>query len=195
MPLQEIDALIEATIKGFRSTLPGLQTCERHGGSLAYEDVERNRVKLPAVLIALRSVDWQPVGADDRIEANIALAALIVTKDTVRGNKKTLARDRAGWTIATTLAALIDRNGFQATGAQPARLGRIDNLASDALLEKGVHVLALTWSQIVFLCKPDFTAEDGVLPADAYVGVAPEIGAANRQKYDNVVTGRPPPDG
>ena len=191
MALQEIDALIEATAQTFRATLPSLQTCERHGGSLSYDDVERSKVRLPAVLIAVRAVDWQAVGAEDRIAANVSLAALIITKDIIRNNRMTLARDKAGWTIATTLSALVDRTTFQATGAQPARLGRIDNLASDALLEKGVHALALTWSQLVFLCKPDF-AEEGELAAEVYAGIAPDIGPANRPEYRNIATGEAP---
>ena len=134
----------DAIVASIKAAVPGLYTCESHGGRFDAAELGRYSKLAPAVLVAAVSVPTLSDGKDQIAE--VRWAAFIVTRDT-----PSATRDVAALDYAEAVMRTVKLNRWGLDNAQkPERLAA-DNLFSGQLDRKGIALWAVSWQQGVSL--------------------------------------------
>ncbi len=170
----------DAVIAAIGTTLPGLHEVAAHEGRFSAESLKRFATRAPGVRVAVLAMEDPKEAASGEIDWRVRIAAFVVTKD-----EPGLSRDDGALNIAGALATLIAGNRFGLDFAGAAKPPRAQTMMSTELAKTGATIWAVEWTQVLRL-GVDAYLIDGVLPADLYIGFAPNIGAAHVDDYLHV---------
>lgn len=131
-------AVADAVLAG----VPGLKTCEPHGGRFDASELRRLAVGGPAVFVAVLGVQ-DLVFEHGEAKGEVQFAAFAVA-----GDKAGLPRDKAVMAMADALALLVPDNrwGLDESESVPMRV-RAENLFSVTVDKAGVALWAVSWRQ------------------------------------------------
>jgi hypothetical protein len=162
-----------------RLALPDLQDCRGVAGRYNLEELKRDTILAPAVLISLlgarQDIDW--TGPENGFL--LSMAAFVVTRDRLG-----LRRDAAALNICQALMALIPNMAWGMDALGPARRVRADSLITVATRSSGASLWAVTWDQPAIVAFTEPAAQP--LDPRLYLGLAPEIGFGHEDDYQQV---------
>lgn len=161
-----------------RTVLPGLRTCKGMVGRFDVEELKRQGLASPAVLVSRTGARQAQVLAGPFKTFEIEMAAFVVTKDEMG-----LGRDEAAANICTALLIHIPEKTWGQVGVGAAVGVREQPLITGASQRLATSLWAVTWSQPVSL--EGITASPP-MPLSLYVGQAPEIGLGHEGDYELV---------
>ncbi len=158
-----------------------------HAGRFGTEDLRRFILKSPAIRVAILGLDAAREESGGSTVWPVRMAAFLVTRDAIEAGKGKIPRDEAAMNMVGALVTEIHENRFGVL-SEPAERVRAKNLHSDTLQEKGATLFAIDWIQPVPLTSDAFQ-EEGVVPTDLYLGIAPEIGTEHVDDYIQITGG------
>lgn len=113
----------DTIVQAIKDAVPGLYTCEAHGGRFDLGELKRWSKQAPAVLVAAVSV---PSIADDATRiAEVRWVAYLVTRDTPQAT-----RDVAALDFSEALLRLVRKNTWSLDNAQKPERVAAENLYS-----------------------------------------------------------------
>lgn len=155
--LAELPNLIASQIS---AALPELQTCAGMLGGFDIEELKRQGLKAPAVLVSRLGVTHTTGFAGPHRRVAVAMAAFVVTRDQLG-----LKREIALGNISSTLLRMVPDNCWGLAGVGPA-----DQVAERVLVNREARSVtaalsAVTWNQMVTLAPlPD----SEIIPIEFY---------------------------
>lgn len=173
--LDDFRKTIAADIK---TVLPDLRECKPHAGRFDLSEIKRLSARTPGVFISvLGIVSSEEIGTGET-DLELAMASYVLTADT-RG----LPRDVAAVNLVEALSLRIigSRWGISG-GVHPAGKVKANNLYSGDLDRIGIAMWGISWRQKVRLGE-NLWADEGSVPTELYVGIAPEIGLEHEDDY------------
>jgi phage gp37-like protein len=176
MSLNDFRNAIVTTIKDL---MPELRSVETHGGVFGAGELKRFATKAPGIRVALLSVDDPKPQSGGAVQWRAKCVAYVMTK-----NRGGLKRDVAALNIVTALVAHINDHRFGLTFVTPAKPVTARTLYSGELDKSGITLWAVQWFQTIELVS--LADEDGTIPTDLYIGIAPDIGADHEEDYIHV---------
>jgi phage gp37-like protein len=129
--------ILDAVRDGLQAVIPGLRTCEVHGGRFDEDELRRVCQAAPAVYVAALDVRLM----DRSLE--LTLAAFVVAKDSAGAT-----RDRAALAMVAAALRGLDRQdwGLAATETAPAQV-QAQNLFASRIAQRGVAMWGVSWRQ------------------------------------------------
>lgn len=158
------------------SSLTELKACDVHPGRFTVQEIKRLTTKTPAIYVASLGIAKTEHTGTEQIQAEHRLAAYVITKDAPR-----LPRHQSAIAIVDTLVAQVPHERW-GRRCGPAQNVRAENLYSGQADRAGIAVWAVTWNQSVSLGE-SVADEFGIVPAQLYIGLEPETGPENADKY------------
>lgn len=175
-----VDRLLTAVIETFNGALPKLKTCEVHGGRFDVSELKRMAAHAPGVYLAVIGVPGNKTGGDGRRTLTLQLTAFVVARDLPR-----VSRDLAALNMVQTLMGIIPENNWGiGKGGGMAYQVTATNLYSGALDKTRSALWGISWRQDITL--GDDIWSGGVLPDELYVGIDPQTGPPNQDKYERL---------
>ena len=150
-------------IDTLKLTFPKLNV-SAYQGRFDLDELKRLSIRLPALQIAILSIDNVETVETDERDMRLQLAAFVLTRD-----HKRLEREAAALAIVERLALLIPYQRWNYSKALIPTNLQVDNLFSGPIDKQGVALWAVSWQQILRL-GIDVWAE--TLPAKYY---APDV--------------------
>ena len=148
-----------------RKALPGLRDCRGMAGRLDSEEVKRQGIAAPAVLVSRIRARQDRTGAGPHHSYRLQMAAFILCKDELG-----LMRDRAAANIAQALLRLIPDNVWcRPDDLAPAEAVAEEPLVTAASGKAALALTAVTWEQVI-----------SVEPFEAAPAIRPSLYVANR---------------
>lgn len=160
-----LGALPDLVADRIAAVLPGLRTCRGMTGGFDLEELKRQSLAAPAVLVSRLAITPRPATAGPRRLWTVAMAAFVVTRDSA-----TLKRDAAAAAITQALLELIPDANWGEPGLGPAERAEARVLVGQGAREITAHLSAVTWDQPVTF-GPNLT--EAPLPIELYVGGEP----------------------
>lgn len=158
-------ALPELVATRIHTVLPGLRTCRGMAGAFDLEELKRQSLAAPAVLVSCLAVTPRQALAGPHRTWTAAMAAFVVTRDAPG-----LKRDAAAAAIVQTLLGLIPDNHWAEPGVGPAERVEARVMVGQGAREITAHLSAVSWEQpLTFAALP----AAAVVPLAIYVGGEP----------------------
>ena len=110
------------------------------------ESVQRSVIQAPSLLISFLGVPQMGLSNIARFEANVSMAAYIVTKEEPLRQPNDMAI-----LLANDVADFLSMRTWGLSNVQPALVTRIDNLHTIDMARAGISICAVAWSQNVTL--------------------------------------------
>lgn len=173
------DALL-AIAAGLQGLAPAAKSVEIHRGRFRLADVSGSSLKTPALRLGLMGVRRIEQVASGERDVTVRLSCAVVTVDT-----RALSREAAANALVNDLVLGIDGAAWDLDYAHAAGDVAAENLFTGDVGRQGVMVWEVIWSQTLRLGANAFAA-DGSLPARLMLGMAPAIGAAHEDAYEEV---------
>lgn len=161
-----------------RAVLPGLRTCKGMVGRFDAEELKRQGLAAPAVLVSRTGARQGQVLAGPFKTFEVEMEAFVLTRDEMG-----LGRDEAAANICTALLIHIPEKTWGQVGVGAAVGVREQPLITGASSGLATSLWAVTWTQPVSL--EGFSIAPAV-PLSLYVGQAPEIGFGHEGDYELV---------
>jgi hypothetical protein len=158
-------ALPDLVAERIAAVLPALKTCRGMTGGFDLEELKRQQIAAPAVLVSRLAVTLRPTPSGPRRLWTVAMAAFVVTRDTAG-----LKRDTAAAAITQALLELVPDANWGEPGLGPAERVEARVLVGQGAREITAHLSAVTWDQPVTF-GPSLTTAP--LPIELYVGGEP----------------------
>lgn len=158
--------------------LPSLRACKGMVGGFDVEELKRQGISAPAVLVSRLGIEQHKNMAGPHRLFAISMAAFIVTRDTMG-----LPRDIAAANIASALLRMIPDANWGEPGVGPAEDVEERVLVTRAARDATASLSAVIWRQPVVL-EP-LPASDP-LPIQLYLGQAPNVGPGFEDDYDTI---------
>lgn len=184
-----LSTFVDQVVTTVASHLPELKGCARHGGRFTAEELRRLIRQAPAVYIALMNIPESSYQGDGRRTLQLQMTAFVVAAD-----QPGLHRDQAAMNLTEALMLLLPEQSWGLNALLPAnevacglptRI-RAENLYSGSLDKTKTALWGVSWRQEVHAGTAIWSNE-GVLPAEVYVGVDPDIGIPHKDDYTRVV--------
>lgn len=158
-----IHPFASAAASVFHQALPDLATCEAIGGRFNLERLEERSLRVPAVLVGILKSPLK-LEADGSVTVSANCAAFIVTEG------RETERDAQAWTIAEALAALLgSARTWGVAGVGMVTNADIEPVISGQTRNKGVTLIAVTWTVPIRRIGTSLFDDDGHVPTDLYV--------------------------
>ena len=142
--------LRDAVVSTLQTLLPAAISVEPHGGTFDLEELKRIALTAPAVRIAVVGAHHDKRWKDGRWAVPVHLAAVIVTRDTVKAGAK-LSRDAAALILSTAVQIAIAGNRFGLEGVYPPDGVDARNEYSGSVDKLGVALWQVTWSSTMLI--------------------------------------------
>ncbi len=159
--------LRRAIINKVSAALPELKVVSQHPGRFNLDELQRIATQLPAVRVALLGMPTVNIIATGENEAQLRLAAFVVT-----GDRRQLPKDEAALAIVERLLVLIPGQRWGVKGTLAATGVTADNLFSGKVQRQGVAMWAVSWEQAIRIGSDVWGG--GVIPAEVYVSNDPD---------------------
>lgn len=177
-----LTALPIAVADRIKLLLPNLLECKAAAGRYNVERLMDETIRAPGVIVSILQMKQVKGNAGPQHFYHLDMAAFIITKD-----KLGLPRDEAASNIAMALAALIPDKRWGHNDAGQAENVRGQSLVTAASLKVKASLWAVTWTQpVTFTVMPVSETLDPVF----YVGLAPKIGEAHIEDYEQIGGGQ-----
>lgn len=158
-------ALPDLVAARIHTVLPGLRTCRGMAGAFDLEELKRQSLVAPAVLVSCLAVTPRKTLAGPHRLWTAAMAAFVVTRDAPG-----LKRDAAAGAIVQALLGLIPDSHWAEPGLGPAEGVEARVMVGQGAREITAHLSAVSWDQpVTFAPLP----EAPVVPIEIYVGGEP----------------------
>ncbi|MGP9788944.1 hypothetical protein [Roseinatronobacter sp. NSM] len=142
--------------------LPDLRQCKGMVGGFDLEELKRQGIQAPAVLVSRLGVAPMPTLAGPHRRYAVSMAAFIVTRDAMG-----LSRDIALGNIASVLLQVVPDNCWQIAGVGPADKVEERVLVNRDARQATAALAAIVWQQPLTLTPhPDATP----MPVELYLG-------------------------
>lgn len=165
------------TVKdSFTAAFPLARQCELHSGDLNIDEIRQIAPQLPALLISSGAIGIKEPQADGTNLKPVTIVAYVITRD-----EAGLTRFESAANIAEALLELVDSNNFAFAGAREATDEQAKNLSTSGLEREKVAMWVVRWVQKLQFGQSFF--DDGIMPTRLYVGMDPDTGADNINKY------------
>lgn len=165
--------------------LPGLKTCEPHGGRFNLAELKRFATRAPGFLLAVTALD-EPEADAFGVSYLARCSAVLVTKDVLPGNgQPKRQQDEVGLDLTAHLLPWIVAKTWNIEDhCWPAGMAMGRNLYNTDLDKTGVAFWHIAWSQRVRLGgSEESQAEICPVPTELYVGIDPEVGPDHLDDY------------
>lgn len=158
-----INELLEAVRAELAGLFPDLKACQVHDGKFNQAELKRIATKTPALLVALLGVTKVTDPGTEQSDAELQLAAFVVTR-----SSPGLDRGPAARALMEALLIHVPRTRWGLTGVSSGRDVRAQNFYAGEIDRQGVALWAVSWRQPVRLGDSIFD-DDGTLPSRLYV--------------------------
>lgn len=187
--LSNMDALAyrDAIVTAIKERLPALASCQAYAGRFDLDELRNITVALPAVFVSVLGVPGVQPDGDGCLITTFQTVIYVVARNTPR-----LPAGDACLAMVSHLLPRIPFSRWAHGGGTPIiNLGdpeaiTAENLYSDGQRTQGVCLWAIGFRQAAKLGESEWHALPVVLPTEVYVGIAPEVGLPNKDKYTKV---------
>jgi hypothetical protein len=173
--LYALPGLVAASIL---TVLPGLRSCKGMAGRFDVEELKRQGLAAPAVLVSRTGTRQGPVLAGPFKTFEVEMAAFVVTKDELG-----LSRDEAAANICAALLMHIPEKTWGQVGVGAAAGVREQPLITSASQRLAAALWAVTWTQPVSLEGLPIVP---AVPLSLYVGAGLSDGAGDPAAYEQI---------
>lgn len=177
MKLSDYPAAIKSTVK---TVLPHLRQLETHSGEITPKELLKMGARAPAVFITLAQIKPQGKTPDGYTIFPLVPVIYVVTTDT-----RNLDRFETAINLVQSLCLAFDCNTFGIDCVNEPDLITSRNLFNGEIDKEKMCLWAISWKQEFYAGESLFD-DDGVVPKSLYIGIAPDIGPENIDKYEQV---------
>ena len=173
--LSDLPVKICDRIKGI---LPGLRTCEPHAGKFSLEELKKNAIPTPAVLVStLGGKQGKGHGGPGSWTFDLSMAAFVVTRGSLGKQRDVYAAN-----ICQVLLQLVPDQRWGEPAAGEAKNVVMQPLISTNSRDYAASLWSVTWTQpVTFYARPQ-----SALGVELYVSQAPAVGADHEADYQLV---------
>ncbi|MFW5499591.1 MULTISPECIES: hypothetical protein [unclassified Maridesulfovibrio] len=180
----EINDFLELVADTFKKEFSVLKSSEVHCGRFTIEDLAQEAMRGPAFRVAL--FEFNPVAdSSGTTDLHMSISIAVITGDSAR-TKKT--RFQAANSLVNALGKFLPEHQF-AENAFPVTDVHGRNLYSGKLRSKKVQLWEVTFKQVLRVGEYMWQPEDGVTLKSIFLGQAPNIGAAHKDDYTEIISG------
>lgn len=171
-----INAALEAISARLKEVFPGLKACEVHPGRFDEPELKRTATRTPALFVACIGVGKIEPVETEQVDVDLLLGAFVVTAST-----PALPRDAAARNLVEAILLMLPTERWGLAGCGEAKEAHAENLYGSGSDAQGVALWAVGWRQKLRLGTSVWAG--GTLPAQLYLGITPDIGAAHVNDY------------
>jgi hypothetical protein len=172
-----LDNYRKAVAAGIRSRITGLRECSPHAGRFDLAELRRISSRTPAVYVAILGIPGIHEAPTGEKDLELAMGIYVVA-----GDRDGITRDVAAVNIVEALTLLIPGNHWGMSDVFAAGSVKASNLYSGDVDRRAVALWGISFRQTVRTGE-DIWGDNGTLPTDIYLGLAPDIGTGHEDDY------------